>query len=180
MKLFFKELGSWLFLVLITVVVAFIFVYFIFGVTIFEGSSMNPTITSGEALVFNKVSYKVSTPDRYDVISFKLGEDKEGKIISRVLGLPGETVQIIDQEVYINGNKLEDDRYGNTPILYAGTAAKPIVLGKNEYFVLGDNRGSATDSRYIDIGIVKEDNIKGKLWFRAFPIAKFGNVDKQK
>ncbi|MDF2819991.1 MAG: signal peptidase bacterial type [Clostridiales bacterium] len=179
MKRFFKELGSWVFLIVITVVIAFVISYFVFAFMVFEGSTMSPTISSGDALVINKTSYKFGTPGRFDIIAFKLKEGKKSLVISRIIGLPGETVQIIEGAVYINGDKLEDDLYGNSPIVFAGTADEPILLGKSEYFVLGDNRGSGADSRYIDIGYIKKENIVGKLWIRAFPLGDFGNVDKK-
>lgn len=179
MKKFLKELGSWIFLIVITVVIAFVISYFVFAFMVFEGTTMNPTIASGDALIINKTSYNFSEPKRYDIIAFRFKEGNKKLIVSRIIGLPGETVQIIDGAVFINGTKLDKDIYGNSPIIFAGSVETPSLLGKNEYFVLGDNRGSGTDSRYIDIGNVKEEDIVGKLWIRGFPLAKFGKVDKK-
>lgn len=179
MKLFFKELGSWIFLIVVTVVIAFIISYFVFAFMVFEGTTMSPTIASGDALVINKTSYKFSEPKRFDIIAFKFKKENKRLMVSRIIGLPGETVQIIEGIVYIDGVKLELDIYGNSPIVFSGSAETPLLLGGAEYFVLGDNRGSGSDSRYLDIGNIKKGDIVGKLWIRAFPLAKFGNVDKK-
>ena len=89
----------------------------------------------------------------------------------RIIGLPGETVQIKDGWVYINGQKLEDD-VGAEPIAEARQAAEPITLGEDEYFVLGDNRNFSSDSRDPDVGNIRRDEIIGKIWIRLWPLGK--------
>ena len=96
--------------------------------------------------------------------------------VKRVIGLPGETVQIIGEEIYINGELLKED-YGKEPITNPGRAAEPITLGEDEYFVLGDNREVSLDSRYTQVGNVKRENIGGKAILRIWPLNQFGIPD---
>ena len=91
--------------------------------------------------------------------------------IKRVIGLPGEHVQIMDGKVYINGSVLEDDG-SEDDILTAGLAAGELTLGENEYFVLGDNRNNSEDSRFANVGVVKKDDIVGSVWFIASPMKR--------
>ena len=89
----------------------------------------------------------------------------------REVGLPGETIQIHDGKVYINGSVLEDD-VSEDDILTAGLAAGELTLGENEYFVLGDNRNNSEDSRFANVGVVKKDDIVGSVWFIASPMKR--------
>ena len=93
--------------------------------------------------------------------------------MKRVIGLPGETVQIIGGLVYIDGAPLEDES-GLGQVSLAGRAGSPITLGEDEYFLLGDNRDSSEDSRFANVGNVKADQIQGKVWLRILPILKLG------
>ena len=95
--------------------------------------------------------------------------------IKRIIGLPGETVQIIGENIYINGELLEED-YGYEPILRAGRAANKITLGEDEYFVMGDNRNNSKDSRREEVGNVKRSQFMGKAIFRLWPFSKIGSV----
>lgn len=163
--------------------------------TIVDGDSMNDTLQTEDNLLINKISYRISNPERFDVIVFypngnahpdtffrfvkrlitpKKDEDsalEDDYYIKRIIGLPGETVEIHDEKIYINGEVLEED-YGSNPTDYTGLAESPVVLGDDEYFVLGDNRGGSRDSR--DIGPVKRENIDGKAVLRIYPFSKFG------
>jgi signal peptidase I len=98
--------------------------------------------------------------------------------IKRVIGLPGETVQIYEGKVYIDGEELKEDVYGITDYIdEPGIAADPLTLGEDEYFCLGDNRPVSFDSRYEKVGPVHKDEIVGKVWIRIWPFSKFGKVD---
>ena len=111
-------------------------------------------------------------PKRYSIIAFHPNGVKTSKIyVKRVIGLPGETIQIHDGKVYINGSVLEDD-VSEDDILTAGLAAGELTLGENEYFVLGDNRNNSEDSRFANVGVVKKDDIVGSVWFIASPMKR--------
>ena len=101
--------------------------------------------------------------------------------IKRIIGLPGETVQIMDDgSIYINGEKLEEN-YGMEVIKpeTIGRAAEPIELGDDEYFVMGDNRNNSSDSRTDMVGNIKRENIIGKAWLRIWPVSDFGILQHQ-
>lgn len=109
----------------------------------------------------------LSSPNRFDVIVFKPnGNKKEHYYVKRVIGLPGETIQIINGQIYIDGGLLKEDSGGGL-IEDPGIAAEPYKIGDEEYFVLGDNRNYSEDSRHADIGTIKFDNIEGKAWLRS-------------
>ena len=163
--------------VIIVLLCVFVIPKYILQRTIVKGTSMENTLHHNESLLVDKLSYYFSEPDRFDIIVFypRKNNSKE-YYVKRVIGLPGETIQIINSEIYINGELLEED-YGKNPILYSGIAKEPITLSANEYFVLGDNRLSSFDSRYSDIGLITREKIDGKVWLRIYPFTKFGFVD---
>ena len=116
----------------------------------------------------HEISKKIKDPERFDIVIFKYPDDESKLFIKRVIGLPGEKVQIIENRVYINGEKLEED-YDTTNIDNVGIAGEEIPLGGDEYFVLGDDRENSEDSRNADIGAVKRDYLYGKAWYIISP-----------
>lgn len=130
-----------------------------------KGESMIPNFKDGELLLVEKVSYKVYKPSRGDVIVFRAPTDKKQDFIKRVIGLPGENLKISGGSVFINDKNL------NEPYLTQSTLGDhTISLGKDEYFVMGDNRSGSTDSRAF--GGIKKNTIEGKAWFVYWPIFK--------
>ena len=138
---------------------------------------MMNTLNDGENLLVEKVSYRFSDPGRFDVIVFyPHGRDSADYYIKRIIGLPGETVQIKGKDIYIDGEKLEEN-FGKDPITEPGMAEDPIKLGEDEFFVLGDNRTVSEDSRYEEVGPVKRENIEGRAVLRIYPLSEFGTFD---
>lgn len=138
-----------------------------------EGSSMEKSLHDGDEIIVEKVSYYFNDPERYDIIIFPYKKDEF--YIKRIIGLPGEMVQIKNGKVYIDGVQLWE-QYGNEDIEDAGRFKEEIVLGKDEYFVLGDNRNASKDSRSNDVGVVKRNTIMGKAWLRFYPFSDFGFI----
>lgn len=164
----------WGFEVLVAILLAFVAVYFFGQIRTNIGQSMQTTLSDGDRILIDTFSYRIGSPKRNDLIAFKPnGSDTAHTYIKRVIGLPGETVQIKDGMIYINGQVyLEKADYPT--ITNAGLAAEEIELGVTEYFVLGDNRNNSEDSRYADVGLVDSDYIEGKVWLRIWPFSSFG------
>ena len=146
-----------------------------------EGASMENTLHNGDNLIVDKLSYRFHDPERFDIIVFPFQFQDNTYYIKRIIGLPGETVQIMDDgSIYINGEKLEEN-YGMEVIKpeTIGRAAEPIELGDDEYFVMGDNRNNSSDSRTDMVGNIKRENIIGKAWLRIWPVSDFGILQHQ-
>ena len=144
-------------------------------------SSMEPMLSNGDNLIVDKISYRFRDPQRYDIIVFPFKYQENTFYIKRIIGLPGETVQIDEQgTIYINGEVLPEN-YGREIIRAetVGIAANPIVLGEDEYFVMGDNRNSSMDSRTEIVGNIKREDIIGRAWIRIWPLNKLGILKHQ-
>ena len=160
-----REIAEWFFLVFTAVLIATVLVLSIGMRTSVIGVSMEPGLYNGQEILINHFIYKLVSPKRGDVIVFlPNGNQNTHYYEKRVVGLPGETVQIQNEALYINGVLAEEDG-SYDKIADAGIAENEITLGSDEYFVLGDNRNSSEDSRSGNIGPVKRENITGKAWF---------------
>ena len=136
------------------------------------GSSMVPTLQDGDQLITDKITYRFREPERFDIVVFP-HEPVNEYYIKRIIGLPGETVEIEeDGTILINGEVLSEDYgYGET---YPQELDGEIVLGDDEYFVLGDNREISLDSRYEEVGNIPRSIIIGRAWLRLYPFNEFG------
>lgn len=172
-----KEIFIWIFDIAVVLIIAFALVHFIGEKTSIIGESMSPTLENDDVVIINKFIYEVSSPDRNDIVVFKpFGNEKLHYYIKRVIGLPGETIQITDGKIYIDGELLEENV--NVDVINnPGLAGNPITLGVDEYFVLGDNRNNSEDSRFAEIGNVNINDIAGKAWFRISPKSKIGFIE---
>jgi len=172
-----KELLSLIVYIGIVVLACFLIINFVGCRSLVDGQSMEPTLHDGDNLWVDKLSYTIGDPERFDVIVFYY--DDETTYIKRIIGLPGETVRI-DQNgnIFINEMLLKED-YGKETILPSniGRASQTILLGKDEYFVLGDNRNNSQDSRISSVGNVHRDSIVGKAIFRIYPLRDLGIVE---
>jgi len=172
-----KEVLSVIINVLICFAVVFLITHFIGQRTVVSGSSMEDTLSDGNNLIVDKISYRFHDPERFDVVVFPYQYEEDTYYIKRIIGLPGEVVRIdTDGVIYINDEPLAET-YGTETILNSGLAANEILLGPDEYFVLGDNRNNSTDSRFEQVGNIDGDDIVGKAWVRVYPFNEFGLVD---
>ena len=173
---FFKELIVYAVIIVLCVTVV---PRYVVQRTQVSGISMLKTLEDEESLLVEKVSYYFNDPSRFDIITFyPKGREHDEYYIKRVIGLPGETIQITGNTIYINGRVLEE-HYGREAMQSGGIAEEPIKLGKNEFFVLGDNRNDSIDSRDEEVGIVKKDNIDGHAILRIYPFSKFGTIQNK-
>lgn len=161
---------------------AVIFVLFVFIIpryvvqlTIVDGRSMTNTLQDKDRLFVEKISYRFNDPERFDIIVFyPEGRDSDEYYVKRVIGLPGETVQIKDSVIYINDEPIEDNYRKEFYISYNGIASEPVTLGEDQFFVMGDNRNGSTDSRDPSVGLVDRENIDGRVVLRVYPFDKIG------
>ena len=175
-----RELFGWVAYIVVLVCIVHLTVTYVGQRTVVAGDSMLNTLHDKDNLIIDKVSYRFREPERYEIIVFPYRHAEETYYIKRIIGLPGETVQIKDGYVYINDKKLEEtfgreviraDRYGQ--------AAEPITLGQDEYFVLGDNRNESADSRETSVGILKREDFIGRAWVRIWPLDSFGSLTNE-
>ncbi len=152
--------------------ITFLIIHFVGQRTVVNGVSMQPTLSDGDNLIVDKLSYRFHDPDRFDIIVFP---QEDGRyFIKRIIGLPGENVQIDEVGfIYINGEKLMES-YGKEVMRDPGLAKDGIDLGADEYFVLGDNRNNSMDSRMEEVGLIAKNRIIGRAWLRIYPFSEIG------
>ena len=172
----FKEILSWAVEVIIVIVIAYVCVSSFGFRTNVVGQAMEAQLTNGEQIFVNRFVYLVSHPKPGDVIVFlPNGNEKSHYYVRRVIAVSGDTVQILNGAVYVNG-ELYEESADVTSIEDAGIAAEEITLENGEYFVLGDNRNNSEDSRYSNIGMVREEYILGKAWFHFASLGNMGLI----
>ena len=173
-----REILGFLRYVGIVVGITFFIITFVGQRTYVSGSSMENTLSHGDNLIVDKITYRFSDPKRYDIIVFPFRHEENVYYIKRIIGLPGETIQIQDGSIYINGEILSES-YGREVMKSAGLAEDPITLGEGEYFVLGDNRNDSMDSRDPGVSTIHRDEIIGRAWVRIWPLDEIGVLKHQ-
>ena len=170
-----KEVLDWILYIGIVLILSWLIVTFVGVRTVVDGQSMEPTLQDGNNLIVDKLSYRFRDPKRYEIIVFPYKYEENTYYIKRIIGLPGETVQVKNGEVYIDGEILGED-YGAEAMEDAGIASDPIELGTDEYFVLGDNRNHSSDSRVPSVGVLRREDLIGRAWIRIYPFDEMGFV----
>lgn len=152
-------------------------VHFVAQRTMVEGTSMAPALFDGDQVLVDKISYRFHKPKRYDLVAFPYRYEQNTYFVKRIIGLPGEKVYIDAQgTIFINDEAL-DEHYGLERINQPGGASTPRILGEGEYFLLGDNRNDSMDSRDSRVGLVRRNEIIGKVVFRIMPFSSIGSVE---
>ena len=159
----------WAVNIVVVLACAWFLVYGFGGQVQISGGSMEPVLEAGDVVLVNRLAYDTGKPERFDIVVFERGDGKQN--VKRVIGLPGETIQIKGGFLFVDGETL-DAKDGLEAVALAGRAENPITLAEDEYFLLGDNRDSSEDSRFANVGNVKREQIWGKVWFRILPILK--------
>ena len=178
-----QEMPFWMQL-LVLLVLIFVLRHFVMGTVYVKGSSMEPNFYHGDLVFINKLSTSIGSPDYGDVVICELADGSSYEnIIKRVIGLPGDEINIVENEedeeiydLYRNGELIEEPFLGE-PMMGNGNIDYPYEVPENSYFVMGDNRNASTDSRRQSIGAILKDDLMGKVVFRLYPFDAFGPVE---
>lgn len=170
-----NNLFQWFIVVLSGAIFGYAVITFGFQTVTVVGPSMNKTLEDGEIVIVNKLTYKISDIERYDVIAYSLIENDGYYDIKRVIGMPGEKITIKDGYIYINDKQLQNSPF-NEKIITSGLASEGVTLGDGEYFVLGDNVNNSEDSRYTNVGNISKVEILGKVSYIIKAEDKKGKV----
>lgn len=174
-----KEILSTGIYLLIVLGLTYLVIMYVGQRTEVNGESMEPTLSDGDNLIVDKITYRFQDPERYDIIVFPFKYEKSTYYIKRIIGMPGETIRIDkDGVIYVN-DEIVNEYYGREVILDPGIAKNEITLGEDEYFVMGDNRNNSTDSRDPMVGNIDRDDILGRAWLRIWPLSKFELLEHQ-
>ncbi|HIS26236.1 MAG TPA: signal peptidase I [Candidatus Pullilachnospira intestinigallinarum] len=170
-----RELLEDVALILVVLAAVFLMKQFVLMNVVIPSGSMEDTIMTGDRIFGSRLSYEFGDPQRGDIVIFRYPDNEEELFIKRVIGLPGEKVEIIDGKVYINDSDqpLEEDYLKETPIGSFG----PYYVPEGCYFMMGDNRNDSRDSRWWDNTYVERDKILAKAVWRYWPLAKFGKIE---
>jgi signal peptidase I len=139
-----------------------------------ESHSMQPNFQEGQFILVNKLAYKLGTPTRGEVIVFHNPQNPDEDYIKRLIGLPGDTLEIHDQQVFINNKPLPQPYQINA--FPPGYTYGPMTVPPSHLFVMGDNRPNSRDSRFPEVGPIPEELVVGKAWLRVWPFSVFGLV----
>lgn len=167
-----RELLGWARDLGIALIVVILIFNFVGRKTNVVGKSMEPTLYDGDQLIIDMMTYRFQDVERFDIIVFPY--EPKTYYIKRVIALPGETVDIVEGQVVVNGEAI-DEEYGFDIIQEYGNNL-PLTVPPNEYFVMGDNRNNSADSRYSDVGTVTRDEIIGIARVRIWPLKSFGTI----
>ena len=179
-----KTLLKFLCFVVVVGSIVWLFNLFLYAPTVINGDSMRPSLSDGDIIIIDKITYRMEEIERYDIVAFKYKYDYSQMYIKRVIGMPGETIYMKDNKIFIlNENTGEYEQLKEYYGLYKGENkypdCEPMTLGEDEYFVLGDNRNDSEDSRSSVIGAVKRNLIIGKAFFRILPFNGIGSLEYQ-
>lgn len=173
-----QSAARWIVDILVVIILAAFLVAMLGQKVPVEGHSMEPSLMTGDEVLTDRMIYHFFSIRRFDVVLFQAGDGMEQKnYIKRVVGLPGEKVQISDGIIYINDAPLNTGDIMSRHTV-AGLAETPVTLGADEYFLLGDNGDSSEDSRFALVGNVKKEQVIGKVWFRIAPFKDLGPIAK--
>lgn len=146
---------------------------FVFTAAVVSGPSMEPTLHDGDRVIVNRLSIRLSAPESGDIVAFPYPANPADKHIKRIIGVPGDSVDVKNNQIFINDVLFVDD-FSSDGVILTGDMTFPFVIQENEYFVLGDNRNNSKDSRFASVGLIQRDDIIGSAWFRFIPIGELG------
>lgn len=169
---------------LVLLVVMVVILRNVMGTVLVKGSSMEPNFNHGDLVFINKLSTSIGSPDYGDIVICEMKDDfAYENIIKRIIGLPGDEIEIVENEeneevydLYVNGELVEEPFLGE-PMMSNGDIEYPFEVPENCYFVMGDNRNASTDSRRESVGAIPKEDLMGKVVLRLYPFSEFGFVN---
>lgn len=170
-----SEIFSWIQIILAAVIIAFFLNTFIIANSIVPSGSMERTIMTGDRVIGSRLSYRFSEPKRGDIAIFYFPDDDSLFYVKRIIGLPGDTVDIRDGAVYLNGSQTPlEEPYLNEPMEYEPDMH--FEVPENSYFMMGDNRNHSSDARYWRNTFVSKDKLVAKVMLRYWPLTEIGLI----
>ncbi|HIT68326.1 MAG TPA: signal peptidase I [Candidatus Aphodomonas merdavium] len=166
-----REVLSWIELIAIAAGLAFLIHTFIFQPVRVDGPSMSYTLLDDEYMIVTKYDYWLGEPERFDVVICRYPGRGRTNFVKRLVGLPGDTVSMLNGTLYVNGEAVDEPYITN----HANYDMEAVTLGENEYFVLGDNRSSSNDSHLV--GTLSRDQIRGHVRLVVFPFSHFRVIE---
>lgn len=169
-----KEIWDYAKIIVVVFVIAFLLGHFVYLNARIPSGSMEQTIMTGDRVFGNRLAYKTKDPERFDIVIFEYPDDPSQLFVKRIIGMPGDTVNIVDGKAYINDSEepLDDSFCPETPLGSFG----PYEVPEGCYFMLGDNRNHSADSRYWQNTFVEKDAILAEVAVRYWPLNKIGTV----
>ena len=169
-----REIFEWIMVFVVAAAMAFVVRTFIFEPVRVDGASMMDTLVDGEYMIATKYDYLFSDPDRFDVVICNYPNTTDGMYrVKRVVGMPGETIQLLGGQLYVDGEHVEQ----NFDMHSVTESFGPFTVPEDHYFVIGDNRNNSKDSRSIMVGPLKRSEIKGHVRAVVFPFSGFRLMD---
>ena len=170
-----RSLCEWLLAVAAAVLIFLVVRSFVFRFAHVSGNSMEPTLNHGDTVVLSRVHYLFGEPKKGDIVAFPYKENPSEYYIKRVIGVPGDVIDLTDYRFTVNGVPLSDE-FSSEAVLALGDVRFPLTVEDGRYFVLGDNRNGSKDSRYAAVGCVPKGQMVGKVVLRVWPHTAFGGV----
>ena len=168
------SLAEWVLAIGFALILFFVARTFVFRIASVTGPSMQPSLVDGDLVILNRVSYIFSNPRVDDIVAFPNPANRDIFYIKRIVAGPGDEVDFRYDSFYINGYRLDDPfSYG---LIRLGDVDFPIIIEEGLYFVLGDNRNSSLDSRFVSVGNIPHNDMVGRVWIRIWPLSSFGRV----
>lgn len=167
-----KQIIEWFLTILVTAIVCIAMQSYIFRIASVNGVSMEPTLVPAEKVIVSNIRYLFEEPKHNDVIAFIYRGNKNQYLVKRIAGVEGDEIDFIEGEIYRNGEILEDC-YGEENIAQIPAIDMPVIVPKDSYFVLGDNRYYSSDSRTKEVGFVHKDDVVGRIVSVFWPFENF-------
>jgi len=164
---------EWIVSISAAIVLSLFIRQFVFTAAVVSGPSMEPTLQDGDRVIVNRISIRLNAPTNGDIVAFPYPANPDDKHIKRIIGVPGDLVNVYNNQIFIN-DVLFIDEYSPDGVILTGDMSFPVLIREDEFFVLGDNRLNSKDSRFASVGLIQREDIIGSAWLRFIPVDNMG------